>query len=131
MNSFGIVYNKEVFEQNNLAVPTTFDEFADVCNTLKAAGITPIDISMADPWTVNQIINGEWPNILAANPGLLEKLNKNEIRWDEVPEVADMFARMKGWVDKDMSTTGYEMAQKAIGEGTAAMMYMGDWADPE
>ncbi len=136
MNSFGIVYNKEVFEANNLTVPKTFDEFAKVCDTLKAAGITPIEISMADPWTVNQIINGEWPNFVAANPGLLEKLNKNEIRWDEVPEVVDMFTRMKGWVDNgwvnaDMSTTSYEMAQKAIGEGTAAMMYMGDWADPE
>lgn len=136
MNSFGIVYNKKVFEENGLTIPATSEEFAAVCETLKAAGITPIEISMADPWTVNQIINGEWPNILAANPGLLEKLNKNEIRWDEVPEVIDLFERMKGWVDNgwvnaDMATTSYEMAQKAIGEGKAAMMYMGDWADPE
>ncbi len=136
INSFGIVYNKEVFANLNLEVPSTFDQFEEVCNTLRDAGITPIEVSMGDPWTVNQIINGEWPNILHANPGLLEKLNNNEIRWDEVPEVVDMFSRMEqwvdnGWVNSDLTTTSYEMAQKAIGSGTAAMMYMGDWADPE
>ncbi|WP_053985890.1 ABC transporter substrate-binding protein [Niameybacter massiliensis] len=136
INSFGIVYNTEVFEKNNIEIPTTFEEFEKVCNTLKEAGVTPLYISMKDGWTVNQIMNGEWPNILAANEGLLETLNNNEIRWDEVPEVVDMFTRMKswvdnGWVNSDMATASYEMAQKAIASGEAAMMYMGDWADPE
>lgn len=136
VNSFGIVYNKEVFEKNGLEVPKTFEEFNAVCDTLKAAGITPVYVSMADAWTVNQIINGEWPNILAANPDALEKLNKNEIRWDSLPEFNDLYVRMKGWVDNgyvnsDMATATYEMGQKAIASGTAAMMYMGDWADPE
>ncbi|MGG7097964.1 ABC transporter substrate-binding protein [Clostridium sardiniense] len=136
VNSFGIVYNKEVFKNNNIEIPKTFDEFEAVCETLKAKGITPLMISMKDGWTVNQIINAEWPNILAKNPDILDKLNKNEIRWDEIPEFVNLFERMKGWVDKgylnkDLSTTSYEMAQKDIGSGKAAMMYMGDWADPE
>ena len=136
VNSFGIVYNREVFEKNGLEVPKTYEEFDAVCETLKANGVTPIYVSMADAWTVNQIINGEWPNILSANPGALEKLNKNEIRWDSLPEFTEMFARLKSYVDKgyinaDMSTAKYEMAQKAIASGEAAMMYMGDWADPE
>ncbi|RDY29139.1 carbohydrate ABC transporter substrate-binding protein [Romboutsia weinsteinii] len=136
VNSFGIVYNKEVFEKNNIEIPKTYEEFEKACAKLKAEGITPMYVSMGDAWTVNQIINGEWPNILAKNPGLLEKLNNNEIRWDEVPEFVNLFERIKGWVDKgyinsDLSTASYEMAQKAIGSGQAAMMYMGDWADPE
>ncbi|MDC7290683.1 ABC transporter substrate-binding protein [Blautia schinkii] len=136
VNSFGIVYNKDVFEANSLEVPKTFDEFNQVCDTLKEAGITPIYVSMADAWTVNQIMNGEWPNILAANPDALEKLNANEERWDAIPEFTEMFARLKGYVDNgyinsDMSTAKYEMGQKAVATGEAAMMYMGDWADPE
>lgn len=136
INSFGIVYNKEIFEKNNISIPKNIEEFEKVCETLKSKNITPIMISMKDGWTVNQIINAEWPNILAKNPGLIEKLNNNEIRWDEVPEFIELFTRMKEWVDKgyvnkNLSTTSYEMAQKAIGTGEAAMMYMGDWADPE
>lgn len=136
VNSFGIVYNTEVFEKNGIEIPKTFDEFDAVCEKLKSAGVTPIYVSMADAWTVNQIINGEWPNILSANPDALEKLNKNEIRWDSLNEFNEMFTRLKDYVDKgyinaDMATAKYEMAQKAIGSGEAAMMYMGDWADPE
>lgn len=136
VNSFGIVYNKEVFEKNGLEIPKTFEEFDAVCDKLKAAGITPVYVSMADAWTVNQIMNGEWPNILAANPDALDKLNKNEIRWDSLPEFDDMFVRLKdmadkGYINSDMATATYEMGQKAIASGTAAMMYMGDWADPE
>lgn len=136
VNSFGIAYNREVFEQNGLQVPKTFEEFDAVCEKLKASGITPIYVSMADAWTVNQIINGEWPNILSANPDSLDKLNKNQVRWDALPEFNEMFVRLKSYVDKgyinsDLSTAKYEMAQKAIASGEAAMMYMGDWADPE
>lgn len=136
VNSFGIVYNTEVFEKNNIEVPQTYEEFDAVCETLKNAGVTPLYVSMADAWTVNQIMNGEWPNILNENPECLEKLNNNEMRWDEIPEFNEMFARLKSYVEKgyinsDMSTAKYEMAQKAIATGEAAMMYMGDWADPE
>ncbi|MDO4274958.1 MAG: ABC transporter substrate-binding protein [Eubacteriales bacterium] len=136
VNSFGIVYNKDVFEENGLKIPKTFDEFNAVCDTLKEAGITPVYVSMADAWTVNQIMNGEWPNILSANPDSLDKLNANEERWDDIPEFNEMFVRLKGYVDSgyinsDMSTAKYEMGQKAVATGEAAMMYMGDWADPE
>lgn len=136
VNSFGIVYNKKVFKDNNIEIPKTYDEFNEVCEKLKSVGVTPLYISMKDGWTVNQIMNGEWPNILAKNPGLLEKLNNNKVRWDEIPEFVDMLRRIKGLVDKgyinsDLATASYEMAQKSIGSGQAAMMYMGDWADPE
>lgn len=136
VNSFGIVYNTDVFAENDIEIPATFEEFDAVCEKLKGAGITPIYVSMADSWTVNQIMNGEWPNVLAANPDALEKLNKNEIRWDSLAEFNGIFERLKTYVDKgyvnsDMSTAKYEMAQKALGSGEAAMMYMGDWADPE
>ena len=101
VNSFGIVYNKEVFEKNAIEIPKTFEEFNSACEKLKTAGITPLYVSMADAWTVNQIINAEWPNILSANPDALEKLNKNEIRWDELPEFNEMFVRLKEYVDKN------------------------------
>lgn len=136
VNSFGIVYNTKVFKDNGLEVPKTYEEFDAVCAKLKDAGITPIYVSMADAWTVNQIMNAEWPNILSKNPDALEKLNKNEIRWDSLPEFTQMFERLKGYVDNgyinsDISTATYEMGQKALASGQAAMMYMGDWADPE
>lgn len=31
----GIYYNKEIFEENNVELPKTFDEFLDVCTTFQ------------------------------------------------------------------------------------------------
>lgn len=44
-----IIYNKNVFEQYDLKTPTTFDEFLDVCKTLKDNGVTPIALKN-DSW---------------------------------------------------------------------------------
>ncbi|THF74502.1 ABC transporter substrate-binding protein [Cohnella fermenti] len=37
-----IFYNKNLFEENGIAVPETYEEFLAVCEQLKAKGITPI-----------------------------------------------------------------------------------------
>ena len=44
-----VIYNKNVFAEYNLEVPKTFDEFLDVCQTLKDNGITPIALKN-DSW---------------------------------------------------------------------------------
>ncbi|PKN98865.1 MAG: ABC transporter substrate-binding protein [Chloroflexi bacterium HGW-Chloroflexi-4] len=43
-------YNKDLFEQAGVEVPTTWSEFLTVCETLKAAGITPISVGEGDKW---------------------------------------------------------------------------------
>ena len=44
----GLTYNKKIFADNNLQVPTTWDDFVKVCEALKAKGITPISIGGKD-----------------------------------------------------------------------------------
>ncbi|HRA48570.1 MAG TPA: extracellular solute-binding protein, partial [Thermomicrobiales bacterium] len=43
-------YNKKVFADNNLTVPTTWAEYTNVCETLKAAGVTPLGASQVGRW---------------------------------------------------------------------------------
>lgn len=38
----GCYFNKAMFEENNIALPTTFDEYIDVCKQFEALGITPL-----------------------------------------------------------------------------------------
>ena len=45
-----IYYNKEMFKEMGLEVPTNFDDFIAVCEKIKAKGITPIGLAGQDPW---------------------------------------------------------------------------------
>jgi len=49
-----IYYNKDMFARYNLKVPTTLDEFENVCKTFVENGITPITAGGADKWPVTQ-----------------------------------------------------------------------------
>ena len=44
----GILYNKQIFEDNGLEVPTTWEEFAANNDALLEAGITPVGASFGD-----------------------------------------------------------------------------------
>ena len=41
---------KNIFEELNLEVPTTYNEFKDVCQTILDAGITPIYEATTNGW---------------------------------------------------------------------------------
>jgi len=43
-------YNTDIFEGNGITVPTTFDELLAVCETLRAAGITPLSFGNQERW---------------------------------------------------------------------------------
>ena len=45
-----MLYSKQVFADNNLDVPETWDEFIDVCERLKANEVTPIAFGNSDKW---------------------------------------------------------------------------------
>ncbi|HEY9290497.1 MAG TPA: extracellular solute-binding protein [Microlunatus sp.] len=57
-----IFYSKKAFQQAGVDVPTTWDEFIDVCQKLKAAKITPIASGGATSWEsciwFGQVVNG-------------------------------------------------------------------------
>ena len=51
-NYMGVWYNIDIFEENNLEIPKTWDEFINVCETLKSKGITPLGLHGKDPGRV-------------------------------------------------------------------------------
>ena len=48
----GIFYNKELFEQYGVEVPTTFDEFTALCETLNEKGVKALTIGAKDGSTL-------------------------------------------------------------------------------
>ena len=53
INAKFMVYNKAIFEQYGLSVPTTWEEFLAVCETLKQNSIIPIAFGDEFPWAAS------------------------------------------------------------------------------
>jgi glucose/mannose transport system substrate-binding protein len=58
-----IHYNKKLFADNGVDVPTTLDEFVAACDTFKKAGITPLATSYAG-WILRILFNAFLPSKL-------------------------------------------------------------------
>jgi raffinose/stachyose/melibiose transport system substrate-binding protein len=83
--SWVVVYNKAIFADNGIAVPTTYDEFAAACETLSNAGITPIYEPVSDGWHHVLWYAELGPAYEAASPGLVDRLNANETNLADDP----------------------------------------------
>ena len=69
--SWVVVYNKTIFADNGIEVPTTYDEFAAACQTLSDAGVTPIYEPVSDGWHHVLWFAELGPAYEAASPGLV------------------------------------------------------------
>lgn len=49
-----IVYNKEIFAEHALEIPTTWSELISLCDALTDAGVAPFYATFAAAWTVSQ-----------------------------------------------------------------------------
>lgn len=49
----GVVYNKQIFEELGLSIPTNYEEFLVLCEKIKASGITPVFMPYKDAWAAN------------------------------------------------------------------------------
>lgn len=61
-NALAVYYNKDIFNQYNLQVPTTEEEFLAVCKTLKDNGVIPLAEGAGVNWIPEFLIEGMLAN---------------------------------------------------------------------
>ena len=139
--SLGVMfYNTRIFEENGLSVPTTWEEFENVCATLKEAGITPITMAStpADAWLVSQYIQ-EISNGIAGYD-LFDSLAKGEGAWNDPAfvEAAQIYVDQinNGYFEEGFTGVSGDEAREFMRMGMAAMYFNGSWecaglGDPE
>ncbi len=121
-------YNPGLLEANNIAVPTTMDEFFEACETLEAAGLIPIAMGTKDGWEGAHVFEG----FLAATLGAdgYRGLWTGEVPWTDpgVTEALEHFQTMMGYVNSDHAALTWDGAGEYIIADQAVFMIMGDWA---
>lgn len=120
----GVVYNKKVYEQLGLTVPTTWDEYLANNEAVKEAGLVPVYQSYADTWTSQVSILADFGNILAADPDWAEEYTANQRSYAEEPAFASwqhlQDLHDAGLFNTDYSSATFDDAVAAIAQGQAA-----------
>ncbi|WP_052476091.1 ABC transporter substrate-binding protein [Cohnella kolymensis] len=128
-NMEGIFYNTEIFEQNGLNPPATWDDLIKAADTLKAKGITPFAMSSQAGWVPNMLVN-TLVGRHAAN-GFPNGLTDGTFKWNQAEAVAG-YTLYQDWVKKGYFTKGelgktYDDMLNDFGAGKAGMMFDGSW----
>lgn len=128
----GIIYNKEIFERCGLSVPQTYQDFLNICKTLKSKGITPIGVGGSDLWHMEYWVNHFFrTDVLSKNPDWLRQCSEGVVSWTDA-EAIQMLNDLKnlfdaGYVNDDWQTTRDGNLPYKMAEGEIAMMYTGPW----
>ena len=127
-----IFYNKAIFEEVGVEVPTTYAEFVEVSQAIKDAGHTPILMCGAEPWC------GSFPvvalfsaDVFGDDPDWMKKRKAGEVSFSD-PEMVAAFQKFQdlvnaGLIDEGGLGTDFATANQAFYDGEAAMYFQGSW----
>ncbi|MCB0044493.1 MAG: extracellular solute-binding protein [Caldilineaceae bacterium] len=131
----GILYNKKIYADLGLSIPTTWEEFAANNEIIKEAGIAPVIASYGDTWTSQLFVLADYYNVQAADPNFAEEYTANQAKYATTPAALAGFAHIqegydKGWYQQDYATTTYEQGMGLLANGEGAHYPMLSFALP-
>ncbi len=127
-----IYYNKDLFKELGLNVPTNFDDFIIVCEKIKAKGITPIGLAGQDPWNTEFPFDWIYANQVAVALGVGEyqrKIQDGSFNLDN-PEGIEVFKKIKtlsGFFQKGVTNDSETSTQDLFAKKKVAMTLAGSW----
>ncbi|MBQ6453859.1 MAG: extracellular solute-binding protein [Coriobacteriales bacterium] len=129
-NAAGVLYNRAMFREHGWDIPTTWSEFTQLCETIKAAGILPLYLGFKDTWTTL----APW-NALAielAPSDVCQQVNAGNTTFAEhYREVAEKEYALLQYAEDGPFAYGYNDACTAFANGESAMYTIGSYAMPQ
>ncbi len=131
----GVYYNKDLFAELGLEIPTTWDEFIAVCEAIKAAGIAPLGIGGKDSWpaglTMLAAVQGAYPTA-ESKLELAASLWDGSTKLDDpaMVDILDKVETMYGYAEANFSGVSYSQIPSEFANGTVAMTPDGTWNAP-
>jgi raffinose/stachyose/melibiose transport system substrate-binding protein len=131
------IYNKEIFEANDVQIPVTWSQLIEACETFQAAGITPIYGTYRDTWTTAQGIFDYTTGGDIDVDGFYEELFAEGANVSDSSPVSfqkdfagavDKMVELTKYTNPDAPSRGYADGNLAFAQGEAAMYFQGPWA---
>ena len=124
-------YNKQIFEDNGVEVPTTYDELLEACKIFNDAGIIPVSMDGSDKWPASIYINALYQQYdgAAATTDVREAVQSGDYSNENWQKALDLFKKTvdAGMFQTGFETTDYGTSMNLFTNGQAAMFYMGSW----
>jgi glucose/mannose transport system substrate-binding protein len=123
-------FNKQVFTDNNLTAPTTWEEFFTVGDALKAKNITPLALGDNGIWAFGMVFEDVLIGTLGADG--FNALWTDPAAWNDskVTDALNTTWRVfNEYVNTDHNALTWDQANQLVIDGTAGMTLMGDWAN--
>lgn len=124
-----VEYNKTLFDQLKIEVPTTYDELVSASKTLRDAGYAPLFFGGADGW---QHVNLLIMCTSQINDTLLDECQNGEKDWncDEMKQAMTNYLKLFDdgvMQDGSLSSTSYSDGTSLFLAGQTGMMLLGSW----
>lgn len=132
----GTYYNKDMFDEYGIDIPTNWDEFLAACETLQQNGIQPIVMGDKDMYVMQFGLYQLAANLVyPQNPSYDDDLRTgatsytDEGTWDKVLE---MYTTLydNGYIDTNSIGLGAQQAIQKFVDGEAAMTFDGSFNAP-
>ncbi len=121
----GVVYNRKVYDQLGLSVPTTWDDFMANSEKIKqAGGVAPIVQTYGDTWTSQLFVLADFGNVYKADPDWAKQYTANKRKYADEPALEGFEhqeqAFKAGLFNSDFASATYDDGVKMIATGTGA-----------
>lgn len=136
-----VIYNKQIFAEQGLEVPQTWDELLAVSDRLREAGIDPFYATFKDDWTVGQgwydyAVGGSLDvlaffDALAAEGTDVGPDSEVSFEKDFAEPMDRMMVLADEYTNEDGASRAYGDGNLAFAKGEAAMYLQGPWAFSE
>ncbi len=131
--SLVVLYNKKIFADNGLKMPTNYPEMLQVCETLKSNNITPAAYGIKDSYVTQFLPYQIAPTaVYAKNTNWDTDLTEGKVKFNS-PEWKRTFAipfdfQKKGYFTPNALGVGDQQSVEMFARGDAAMTFTGTWA---
>lgn len=129
LNIEGFWYNKQIFADNGIEVPTTWDELLAAAATLNEAGIQPFSASGQQGWPLTRLLGGYAARYYGVD--VMSRVASGDLQLTDpgFVKAADTLKLMvdRGYFGQGLTTIDYNTAVDLFVQGKVAMFYMGSW----
>jgi raffinose/stachyose/melibiose transport system substrate-binding protein len=128
----GVFYNKTMFADNGISVPTTWEEFVAAAETLQAANITPLIIGGKDQWPAALIMEGLVQSVIPDMAGFDEGLWTGTRKFTD-PDSIEVLQKQQqtySFANPKFPGVGYDTIPGSFAKGESAMVVDGIWSAP-